>query len=176
MGGAGRERLLDAAFQVLASADELRPEAVARQAQTSKALVYHHFRTLGGLQDAMAERVLSETQAGLDALARENPNPRVRLEALARALLAEPPERPSESRRVLSFWLGGDRGALRDGVVSDFVLKTLREARHQRDPGAISSLLLARWHGATAVYANGGAIDFEAEAERTVRELERLLA
>lgn len=172
----GRDELLDAAFALLAGEGEIRPEAVAREAGTSKALVFHHFGTLAGLQDAMAERVLRGTQAGLDALANENPNPRSRLEALARALLAEPPERPVEARRVLAFWLGGERGAARDALVSDFVAKTLREMRYTRDVRAVSSLILARWHGATTVYANGGAVDFEAEAERTLADLESLIA
>ncbi|HUR68537.1 MAG TPA: TetR/AcrR family transcriptional regulator [Candidatus Thermoplasmatota archaeon] len=170
-----RDALLDAAFATLARTGDTRPEDVAREAGASKALIFHHFRNLQGLHDAMVERVLRETQAGLDALAAEAPGPRDRLAALARALLGEPPEPPAQARRVMRFWFADDeRGRLRDGLVSDFVEKTLRELRARVDARVVASLLLARWHGATAVYANGGAIDFDAEAERALAELDGL--
>lgn len=170
-----RGALLDAAFTVLAREPTLRPEPVAREAGCSKALVFHHFGSLQGLHDAMAERVLRETQQGLDALADEYPNPRARLEALARALLSEPPEPPAATRRVLRFWLADDeKGRLRDALVADFVAKTLREMRAHAEPGRVASRLLARWHGATVAYALGGAVDFEGEQELTVREIDAL--
>lgn len=170
-----KSHLLDAALAVLAREGPPRPEDIAQEAGVSKALVYHHFRTVRGLHDAMAERILRETQEGLDALAREYPNPRERLETLARALLAEPPEPPAATRNVLRFWLDAERGGLRDALVADFVAKTLKEARSHADPTRVASFLLSRWHGATLVYANGTPIDFDAEAERTVADLERML-
>lgn len=172
----GRDEILDAAFAVLARGPALRPEDVAREAGSSKALVFHHFGSLQGLHDAMAERVLRETQEGLDALADDYPNPRERIEALARALLSEPPEAPGATRRVLRFWLADDeKGRLRDALVADFVAKTLREMRAHAEPVRVASLLLARWHGATVAYALGGAVDFEAEQERTLKELDALV-
>lgn len=168
----GREELLDSAFRVLAREGGATPDAVARAGGVSKALVFHHFGSVAGLHDAMAERVLRATQEGLDAIAREAPHPRLRLEALARALLTEPPEPPREAGHVARFWLEGDRGRVRDALVEDFVAKTLREMRFHGDARSVASLLLARWHGATLVYANGGAIDFDAEQERALAELD----
>ena len=171
----GKTELLDAAFAVLARDGELRPESIAQESGASKALVFHHFGSLAGLQQAMAERVLRETQAGLDALADDFPNPRERLEALARALLSEPPDPPLWTRRVMRFWLADDeRGRLRDALVTDFVAKTLKEARLHAPPTVVAATILARWHGATAVYANGGAFDFDAEAERLAGEMRGL--
>lgn len=172
----GRGDILDAALAILARQPTLRPEDVAREAGVSKALLFHHFGSLEGLHDAMAERVLRETQEGLDALADDYPDPRARLHALARALLSQPPESPAATRRVLRFWLAeAARGGVRDALIMDFVAKTLREMRARAQPRALASLLLARWHGATAVYALGGALDLEAEQERVVRELDALL-
>lgn len=178
----GRRALLDAAFEeLLEHGPALPAEAVARRAGASKALVFHHFGTREGLLDAMAARVLEETQEGLAALAAEHPDPRDRLPALARALLAVPPDPPPATRRVLLFWLaddgrGGARGALRDALVSDFVAATLQEARARADPREVAALLLARWHGATHVYANGGALDFEHEADALVEALGRIVS
>ncbi|HVM45537.1 MAG TPA: TetR/AcrR family transcriptional regulator [Candidatus Thermoplasmatota archaeon] len=174
-----RDRILDAAFSLLARAGPTKPDQVARVAGVSKALVYHHFRTVEGLHDAMAERVLRETQAGLDALARDHPNPRDRIEALARALLAEPPDPPAATLQIVRFWLDDDgrgaaRASLRDALVADFVRATLKEARYGGDGARVAAMLLARWHGATLVYATGGAVDFDAEAERAAAELERM--
>jgi hypothetical protein len=120
--------------------------------------------------------VLRETQEGLDALADDYPDPRARLHALTRALLSEPPEGPAATRRVLRFWLAEEaRGTLRDALVTDFIAKTMREMRARAEARAVAALLLARWHGATAVYALGGALDFEAEQERALRELDTML-
>lgn len=168
-----RDVLLDAAFRVLQAAPALpRPDDVAREAGTSKALVFHHFGSVQGLHDAMAERVLVETQRGLDALAADYPEPRARLEALARALLAEPPEAPAVARRVARFWLSDEaRASGRDALLADFVAKTLREGRIEAP--RLPAIVLARWHGATLVYANGGSIDFDDEAERLVAEIDR---
>ena len=175
---AGREALLDAAFEELTEAGAALPaEAVARRAGVSKALLFHHFGSREGLLDAMAARVLAQTQEGLDRLAQDYPDPRARLAALARTLLEEPVGTPpAAARRVLLFWLaddgrGGCRGALRDALLADFVAATLREARSRADPRDVAALLLARWHGATLVYADGGALDFEREAERLVGDL-----
>ena len=174
-----KARILDAAFSVLARDGPPTPAAVAREAGVSKALIFHHFRSVEGLYDAMAERVLAETQEGLNAFAAEFPNPRERLHALARALLSEPPEPPASARHVLRFWLdddgrGGSRAALRDGLLVDFVRATLKEMRSPADAARIASMLLARWHGATAVYASGTPVDYDAEAERAIAELDRL--
>lgn len=186
-----RDALLDAALDLLALEGPPSPANVARTAGVSKALVFHHFRSVEGLHDAIAEKVLRETQGGLDALAQEYPNPRERLHALARALLAEPPETPAESLHVLRFWLAGNRapvrsprdnqaasprGAVRDGLVTDFVRATLKEMRWPGDAARVASMILARWHGATIVYATGSIVDFEAEAERASAELDRMLA
>jgi AcrR family transcriptional regulator len=150
-------------------------QVLAREAGVSKALVFHHFRGVQGLHDAMAERVLHGTQAGLDALAKEYPGPQERVEALARALLSAPPDPPEATRRVLRFWLSeGGAGRSRDALVTDFVAKALRQMRYHGDARDVATFLLARWHGATAVYANGGAMDFEQEAERTLSQLERM--
>lgn len=172
----GKEALLDAAFDVLAATGTLRPEAVAREAGVSKALVFHHFRTAVGLEEAMVERILRETQAGLDSLANEYPNPRLRLDALARALLAQPPEPPLATRRVLRFWLADDeRARLRDTLLADFIAQTLREMRGKVDPEEVASLVLARWHGITARHAHGARVDHDREAARLARELDALL-
>lgn len=171
-----RERILDAALDLLAREGPPAPATVARDAGVSKALVFHHFRSVEGLHDAIAEKVLRETQEGLDALARDFPNPRERLQALVRALLSEPPEGPAAALHVLRFWLAGDRAGVRDGLVTDFVRATLKEMRWAGDAARVASMLLARWHGATAVYATGSAVDFDAEAERAIAELERMLA
>ena len=174
-----RTRILDAAFSVLAREGPPSPAAVAREAGVSKALVFHHFRSVEGLYDAMAERVLAQTQEGLDAFATEFPNPRERLHALVRALLSEPPEPPQSARHVLRFWLdddgrGGSRATLRDALLADFVRATLKEMRSSTEPAGVASMMLARWHGATVVYASGTPIDFDAEAERAIAELDRL--
>lgn len=170
-----RERILHAALQRLAREGVVSPAKVARDAEVSKALVFHHFRSMEGLLDAIAESVLRGTQEGLGAFARDYPNPRERLHALARALLAEPPETPQAAGHVLRFWLSGGRAALRDALVADFVRATLKEMRWPGDATRVASMLLARWHGATVVYAAGGAVDFDAEAERAAAELDRML-
>lgn len=175
-----RERLLDDAWKIQARDGRVAPEVLARESDASKALVFHHFRSLEGLRDAMAERVLAETQRGLDALADEERDPRLRLAALARALLAQPPEGPREAGHVLTFWLQDDangrtRGALRDALLVDFVTKSLKETRARADPQAVAGLILSRWHGATVLYATRGPIDFERETERTLAELEALV-
>ena len=172
-------RILDAAFAILAREGPPSPAIVAREAGVSKALIFHHFRSVEGLHDAMAERVLAQTQEGLNAFASEFPNPRERLHALARALLSEPPEPPSSARHVLRFWLdddgrGGSRATLRDALLVDFIRATLKEMRSPADATRIASMLLARWHGATIVYASGTAVDFDAEAERAIAELDRM--
>ena len=168
-----REALLDAAFQALVDEGPgFGVAAVARRAGASKALVFHHYATREGLLDAMAARVLSETQEGLARLADDYPNPRERLDALARTLLEEPQDAtPAQARHVLAFWLATDptgacRGQLRDALVADFVEKTLREAG-LRAPG-LADVLLSRWHGATVLYASGRAVDYEREAAALV--------
>lgn len=175
-----REALIETALRLLAEEGLPAPADLARATGVSKALVFHHFGTLEGLRDAMAARVLQETQEGLDALAREEPNPRARVEALARALLAEPPDEPAQARRVVAFWLaddgrGGCRGALRDALLVDFVRATLRGVRTHATPEDVAALLLARWHGATVLYASGGAVDFEREQGRVLSELRAVL-
>lgn len=176
----GRGRILDAAWGHYARRGTLDATGIAQEAQTSKALLFHHFGNVDGLRDAMAERVLRETQRGLDAIADDNRSPRERLDALVRALLAEPPETPAIARNVLAFWLtpdagGAPRGALRDALLGDFVAKTLKEMRSNAEARGVASMLLARWHGATVVYASGGFVDFEAEAERALAEIQEML-
>jgi len=165
-----REAILDAAFDALErDGPDFSLERVARAAGASKALLFHHFGTREGLLDAMAARVLAQTQDGLARLADDYPDPRARLDALARTLLEEPRETsPAAARHVMSFWLltdttGSCRAALRDALLADFV----------GNPRA-ASLLLSRWHGATALYATGRAVDFEREQERLVEDLARL--
>lgn len=169
-----RDALLDAAFDALvADGPDFGVASVARRAGASKALVFHHFASREGLLDAMAARVLGETQDGLARLADDYPDPRARLDALARTLLEEPQgTSPQDARHVLAFWLatdatGGCRAQLRDALVADFVEKTLREAA-LRAPG-LADVMLARWHGATVLYASGRAVDFEREAESLVQ-------
>lgn len=176
-----RDAILDAAFAHLVESGPALPASdVARRAGVSKALVFHHFGGREGLLDAMAARVLEETQTGLERLAAERPSPRERLLALADVLLEDPVGTPPEhARRVLQFWLAEDdegrpRWALRDALVRDFVAATLREG-HLRAAGDVASVLLARWHGATALYATGGAVDFEREAAAARAEVDRLL-
>lgn len=167
-----REVLLDAAFNALLDEGPAFPaSAVARRAEASKALIFHHFDSRDGLLDAMAERVLSETQAGLDALADEYPNPRERLAAFARALLAEPSETPTQATHVLVFWLTDARAKLRDDLLIDFIERTAREARVKANPETLARALLARWHGATVLYATGRRVEFEAEADKAAAEL-----
>ena len=174
-----RDALLDAAFEaLLEEGPSFSVEGAARRAGASKALVFHHFRGREGLLDAMAARVLAQTQEGLARLADDYPNPRERLAALARTLLEHPGDTtPAMARRVLLFWLqdaaaGGCRAALRDALLADFVAATLREGvatgalRAGADAQRVARALLARWHGVTAVYAAGARVDFEAEAER----------
>lgn len=181
-----RDAILDAAFRALdRGPGRVRPDDVAREAGVSKALVFHHFGTRDGLLDAMAARVLSQTQEGLARLVDEHPNPRDRLDALARTLLEEPVEStPAQARRVLLFWLeedtrGACRGALRDALVADFARDAVREGvaagalRPGADADAVAQLLLARWHGATLLYAEAGRADFEREAERLLADLAR---
>ncbi|HET6404012.1 MAG TPA: TetR family transcriptional regulator [Candidatus Thermoplasmatota archaeon] len=173
-------RLLDAALRVLARDGDASPAAVAREAGVSKALIFHHFRSAEGLRDAMAQRVLAETQEGLSAFLRDYPNARERLHALIHALLAEPPEPPAATRNILRFWLesdgsGGARGAARDALLVEFLRVTLKEMRWGGDATRVASVLLARWHGATAVYASGLPVDFEAEAARAVAEIEAMV-
>lgn len=177
-----RDALLDAAFEALL--DEGPPLSAARvaaRAGLSKALVFHHFGSQEGLLDAMAERVLSETQAGLTRLADDFPNPRERLVELGRSLLHEPAESPREAARLLRFWLEGGRGRLRDDLLADFVAATVREGvavgsvRAGVDAGAIASLVLARWHGASVLHATGRAVDWDAASERLASELEAAL-
>lgn len=175
-----RDDVLDAAFAVLARSGPPKPDAVAVEAGVSKALVYHHFQTVDGLRDAMAERVLRQTQEGLDAFARDYPNARERLEAFVRALVSEPPEPPRAALHVLRFWLepdaeGTPRAALRDALVADFVAKTLKEMRSTADARHVASAILARWHGTTLVYATGGAVDFDAEFERAREDVEEMI-
>lgn len=163
-------------------------EHAAERAGVSKALVYHHFSSREGLLDAMAARVLSETQQGLDRLVEDYPNPRERLDALARTLLEEPRDTaPLEARRVHLFWLlddatGACRGALRDALLADFVAQTLQEGvalgamrAAASDADDIAALFLSRWHGATVQYAEARVVDFEREQERLVADLERAL-
>lgn len=185
----GRDALLDAAFaELVERGPALAADAVARRAGVSKALVFHHFGSREGLLDAMAARVLAQTQEGLDRLAADYPNPRDRLVALARTLL-EPPEesRPDEARRVLLFWLAEDasgrpRAALRDGLLADFVAATVREGaavgalRPGLDAQDLATRLLARWHGLGAVHAAGRAVDHDAEQERLADEVEGMVA
>jgi AcrR family transcriptional regulator len=168
---ARRESLLDAAFGALVKeGPHFHVEHVAARAGASKSLVFYHFGSHEGLLDAMATRVLSETQDGLARIADENPSAQARREALARALLEEPGEDspPAATRHVMSFWLltdatGSCRGALRDALLADFV----------RDPRA-SDLILARWHGATVRYAMGRDVEWEREADALVAELREL--
>lgn len=183
----GREALLDAAFEELVARGPALPaEAVARRAGVSKALLFHHFGGGEGLRDAMAARVLAQTQEGLRRIVEDYPDPRERLAALARTLLEEPLDTsPAASRRVLLFWLaedaeGGCRAALRDDLLAGFIAALVREgvALHAFRPGAdgerAATVTLARWHGATVAYAAGRRVDFEAEADALVRELEAL--
>jgi AcrR family transcriptional regulator len=185
----GREALLDAAFEELVAAGPALPaSSVARRAEVSKALVFHHFGDAEGLRDAMAARVLEETQAGLGALAKDYPNPRERIEALARTLLSAPAQpSPTEARRVLAFWLaedasGAPRAALRDALVSDFVAQTVRDGaatgamRPSLDAAEVATRLLARWHGVTVLHATGRAVDFDQEADRLVEEIAAIVA
>jgi len=167
---AAQDRLLDAAFLALErDGPHFSLDAVARAARASKALLFHHFGTREGLLDAMAARVLSQTQEGLARLVEDYPDPRARREALARTLLEEPRDvAPRQARHVMAFWLltdatGSCRGALRDALLVDFV-----------GSERAASLLLSRWHGATVLYASGRAVDFEREQERLVEELEEL--
>jgi len=175
-----RDEITDAALAQLArDGPSFSFDALAAQTGASKALLFHHFGTRQGLLDAMAERVLRATQQGLDLLADEHPEPRARLVALARALLAEPPDNARETRHVVQFWLlddarGSCRGALRDALVSDFIAASLREARVAAPPRDVAALVLARWHGATVAYASGGAVDFDREQERLVADLAAL--
>ena len=176
-----RDALLDAAFDALLDEGPgFGAAAVARRAGASKALVFHHFGTREGLLDAMAARVLAQTQAGLARLADDYPSPRDRLDALARTLLEEPQDAtPAQARHVLAFWLatdptGGCRAQLRDALVADFVDKTLREAS-LRAPG-LADLMLARWHGATVLYASGRVVDFEREARALVDAVGHLIS
>lgn len=181
-----RDALLDAAFQCLVEeGPAFATDALARRAGVSKGLVFHHFGHREGLLDAMAARVLGETQEGLARLVADYPNPRERLAALARALL-EPPEDPAAARRVLLFWLaedasGAPRGALRDALLADFIGATLRDGvatgavRPGVDAARLADLLLARWHGLTTLAAAGRAVDFDREADELVAELEARL-
>lgn len=178
-----RELVLDAAFDALVEeGPDFSVAAVARRAEASKALVFHHFGTREGLLDAMAARVLAETQAGLSRLVEDYPDARLRLDALARALLEDPLDTPRRhARHVLQFWLltdasGACRGQLRDALLADFVASCLREARAHAEPRKVADLVLARWHGATVLYASGRAVDFEAEQEALAREVAALLA
>ena len=176
-----RAAILDAALDLLPREGAPDAALVARVAGVSKGLVFHHFKSVEGLHDAIAERILAGTQDGLAALAREYPSPRARLEALLRALLAEPPEPPAAALQILRFWLDPDargqpRGASRDALLADFVRATLKEARWGGDGARVASVLLARWHGATLAYATGTAVDFDGEAERAIAELERMTA
>lgn len=175
-----REALLDAAFAVLLDeGPHFGVASVARRAGASKALVFHHFGSREGLLDAMAARVLAETQEGLARLADDYPNPRERLDALARTLLEEPRDAtPAHARHVLAFWLATDptgacRAQLRDALVADFVEKTLREAG-LRAP-SLPDLMLARWHGASVLYASGRAVDYEREASALTGAVAALL-
>lgn len=182
-----REAILDAAFAELVEAGPvLAASAIARRAEVSKALVFHHFGDAEGLRDAMAARVLEETQQGLARLVAEHVNPRERLLALGDVLLEEPVgTSPREARHVMQFWLASDasgapRWGLRDALVRSFVADALREARalgvaRAPDEARVGSALLARWHGATALFATGSAVDFEAERDALRAELERLL-
>lgn len=178
--GSRRDGIVERALELLArDGPGFSLDALAAEAAASKALLFHHFGTREGLLDAMAARVLRETQEGLGVLADEHPEPRARLAALARALLAQPPDPPRETRHVVQFWLlddarGSCRGALRDALVADFIAAALAEARVLAEPRALAASLLARWHGATSVYASGGAVDFEREQERIVAELAAL--
>lgn len=184
---AGREALLDAAFEELVERGPSLPaEAVARRAGVSKALLFHHFGSREGLLDAMAARVLAQTQEGLARLVDDYPDPARRLAALARTLLEDPGDAPpAHARRVLLFWLQDDaegacRGALRDALLADYVAALVRDGvatgalRPGSDAGELARLLLARWHGVTALHAAGSPVDFEAEAERLVADVERL--
>ncbi|MFA5860543.1 MAG: helix-turn-helix domain-containing protein [Candidatus Thermoplasmatota archaeon] len=186
---ARREALLDAAFEALVQdGPHFRVERVAARADASKALVYHHFGSREGLLDAMAGRVLAQTQDGLERLVMDYPNPRERLDALARTLLEEPRDSsPTEARRVHLFWMQDDaagtcRGALRDSLIADFVSQTIHEGVAlgvMRAPAAgadtIAVLLLGRWHGATVQYAEARVVDFEREQERLVTDIGRAL-
>lgn len=186
---AGREALLDAAFEELVEkGPSLSAEALARRAGVSKALVFHHFGSREGLLDAMAARVLAQTQEGLARLVEDYPDPRERLAALARTLLEDPHDTPpAAARRVLLFWLaedpsGGCRATLRDSLLADYVADLVREGvgRHAFRPGvdasALATRLLSRWHGATLAYSTGRAVDFEAEADALAAELDALVA
>lgn len=182
-GEAAREGLLDAAFDALVEeGPTFSLAAVAARARRAKGLVLHHFRTREGLLDAMAARVLRETQAGLDRLVEEYPDPLGRLEALARALLEEPRGTPRESRHVLAFWLltdetGACRGALRDALLADFVARTVQEGAKMGalprgvDSADVATRLLARWHGLTTLHAAGATLDFDREAETLAASL-----
>lgn len=179
----GRDALLDAAWEALAQAGpDLPASDVARRAGTSKALVFHHFGSREGLLDAMAARVLAQTQEGLTRLAEDYPHPLERVEALCRALLAPPAEPPREARHVLLFWLQGERGRLRDDLLVDFVRQTLREGAatgstaRGADPDALAGMLLARWHGATLLYATGRPVEWEREARSALAEVAALAA
>jgi AcrR family transcriptional regulator len=184
---AGRDALLDAAFEELVSGGPALPaSAVARRAGVSKALLFHHFGDREGLLDAMAARVLGETQEGLARLVADYPNPRERLAALARTLLEAPTEpSPGAARHVLSFWLasgvdGRPRGALRDELLAGFVADIVREGvatgalRASAGAAPVVDLLLARWHGLTVLQATGREVDHDGEQERLVADLARL--
>ncbi|MEA3202122.1 MAG: Bacterial regulatory protein tetR family [Thermoplasmata archaeon] len=181
-----REALLDAAFDLLvAEGPTLPASGIARRAGASKALVYHHFGDREGLLDAMAGRVLAQTQQGLSRLAADYPNPRDRLAALARTLLSAPAQPPPlEARRVMLFWMEGEppRAALRDGLLADFVAATAREGvatgamRAGLDAAALATRILARWHGLTALHAAGRAVEFDAEADALADELTAAVA
>lgn len=167
--------LLDAAFEtLLEQGPDFGIAGVARRAGASKALVFHHFGTREGLLDAMAARVLRETQEGLARLAEDYPDPRARLAALARTLLEEPRDpTPAHARHVLAFWLATDatgacRAQLRDALVADFIEATAREGGLRAR--GLAERMLARWHGATVLFASGRAVDFDREAEALADE------
>lgn len=181
----GPARILDAAFEALVEEGPGFPIAsVVARADVSKGLVFHHFATREGLLDAMAARILEETQAGLAHLDRDYPNPRDRLTALARTLLEDPRDLPVSVRHVHQFWLlddaeGACRGALRDALVADYVAATLREgvatgALRSADAEAVATLLLGRWHAVTTLVATGRRVDFEREADRVASDLAAL--
>lgn len=184
-----RDAVLDAAFEALVEEGPTFPTAtIARRARVSKALVFHHFRHREGLLDAMAARVLQETQTGLDRLATDYPNPRERLAALARTLLEPPVDTPpAHARHVLQFWwqddaTGACRAQLRDALLTDFVAATVADGvatgamRAGSDATILARLLLARWHGLTTMFATGALIDFESEADRLVADAMALCA
>lgn len=181
----GPARILDAAFEALVEEGPGFPvSSVVRRAEVSKALVFHHFATREGLLDAMAARVLEETQAGLARLDEDYPNPRDRLAALGRTLLEDPRDLAASVRHVHQFWLQDDaegncRASLRDALVADYVAATLREgvatgALRNADAEDVAGLLLGRWHAATTLVATGRRVDFEREADRLASDLAAL--